>query len=85
MAARPSGLNDTKNSMARVTWHGSGMRKDGRLGPRDWERLKAVLADRNSPQKHVWRSRIILATAEGCGNDGGDARRADVSKPTFPG
>jgi hypothetical protein len=31
------------------------------------ERLEAVLADRNSAQKHVWRARIILATAEGYG------------------
>jgi len=46
---------------------GSGMRNDVevRLGPGDRERLEAVLADRNSPQKHVWRARIILATAEG--------------------
>jgi hypothetical protein len=27
----------------------------------DRERLAAVVADRNSPQKHVWRARIILA------------------------
>ena len=33
----------------------------------DRERLTAVVADRNSPQKHVWRARIILATAESCG------------------
>jgi hypothetical protein len=33
----------------------------------DRERLVAVIADRNSRQKHVWRARIILATAEGCG------------------
>ena len=33
----------------------------------DRERLAAVEADRNSPQKHVWRARIILATAQGCG------------------
>ncbi len=25
------------------------------------------MADRSSPQKHVWRARIILATADGCG------------------
>jgi hypothetical protein len=30
----------------------------------DRERLAAVVADRNSRQKHVWRARIILATAE---------------------
>ena len=32
----------------------------------DRERLAAVVPDRNSPQKHVWRARIILATAESC-------------------
>jgi Homeodomain-like domain len=46
----------------------------------DRERLAAVAADRNSPQKHVWRARIILATAEGCGA-AEIMRRAAVSKP----
>src|SRR6516164_560868 len=46
----------------------------------DRERLAAVVADRNSPQKHVWRSRIILATAEGCGT-AEIMHRAEVSKP----
>ena len=40
----------------------------------DRERLAAVVADRNSPRKHVWRSQIILATAE-------IMHRAEVSKP----
>jgi transposase len=31
--------------------------------------LEAVAADRNSPQKHVWRARIILAAAEGLGTN----------------
>jgi transposase len=30
-------------------------------------RLEAIVADRNSPQKHVWRARIILLTAAGLG------------------
>ena len=46
----------------------------------DRERLVAVVADRNSRQKHVWRARIILATAEGCGT-AEIMRRAGVSKP----
>src|SRR5215468_12235312 len=46
----------------------------------DCERLAAVLADRNSPQKQVWRAQIILATAEGCGT-AEIMRRAGVSKP----
>jgi transposase len=46
----------------------------------DRARLEAVVADRNSPQKHVWRARIILATAEGCGTVE-ITRRVGVSKP----
>jgi transposase len=33
----------------------------------DRRRLTAVVADRNSPQKHVWRAQIVLLTADGCG------------------
>jgi len=33
----------------------------------DLARLEAVVADRNSPQKHVWRARIVLAAAQGSG------------------
>src|ERR1700761_9354694 len=35
----------------------------------DRTRLEAVVADRNSPQKHVWRARIVLLTAAGCGTN----------------
>jgi len=45
----------------------------------DRERLAAVVADGNRPQKHVWRARIILVTAEGCGTVE-IMRRAGVSK-----
>ena len=38
-----------------------------RLSARDRASLEAVLADRNSPQKHVWRARIVLLTAGGYG------------------
>jgi hypothetical protein len=34
---------------------------------KDRANLEAVVADRNSPQKHVWRAQIILLTADGCG------------------
>ncbi len=30
-------------------------------------RLSDIIAGRNTPQKHVWRARIILLTAAGCG------------------
>src|SRR5215210_2306370 len=33
----------------------------------DRDRLEAIVADRNSPQKHVWRAAIVLTTAEGLG------------------
>ena len=29
--------------------------------------LDAIVADRNTPQKHVWRAQIVLLTADGCG------------------
>ena len=35
----------------------------------DRARLEAVVADRNSPQKHVWRAAIVLATADGLGTN----------------
>src|SRR3954452_8869976 len=35
------------------------------LTAKDRARLEAVVADRNSPQKHVWRARIVLVTAGG--------------------
>ena len=33
----------------------------------DRARLEAIVADRNTPQKHVWRARIVLLSAEGLG------------------
>src|SRR3954447_16743552 len=46
----------------------------------DRARLEAVVADRNSRQKHVWRARIVLATADGCGTVE-ITRRNGKSKP----
>ncbi|MGZ9092906.1 MAG: IS630 family transposase [Rhodoplanes sp.] len=45
----------------------------------DRVRLQAVVADRNSPQKHVWRVRIVLLTADGHGT-GEIMRRTAKSK-----
>lgn len=45
----------------------------------DRARLEVIAADRNSPQKHVWRARIVLATAEGLGTSA-IMRRAAKSK-----
>ena len=33
----------------------------------DRRRLEAVVRDRNAPQKHVWRAKIILFSADGVG------------------
>jgi hypothetical protein len=35
----------------------------------DRARLEAIVADRNSPQKHVWRAGIVLLTAEEVGTN----------------
>lgn len=37
------------------------------LSPTDRKRLRSIVDDRNSLQKHVWRARIVLATADGVG------------------
>jgi transposase len=37
------------------------------LSETDHRALSAIVTDRNSPQKHVWRAQIVLLTAEGCG------------------
>ena len=48
--------------------------------PEDRRRLEAIVAERSAPQKHVWRAKIILATAEGCGTFE-VMRRSGKSKP----
>ena len=45
----------------------------------DRNRLNAVMADRNSPQKHVWRAHVVLLTADGCGT-AEIMRRSNLSK-----
>ncbi len=44
-------------------------------------RLEALVSDGKTPQKHVWRARIVLLTAEGLGTVG-IMRRTGKSKPT---
>ena len=48
--------------------------------PEDRLRLEAIVSDRSAPQKHVWRAKIILATADGCGTTA-IMRRSGKSKP----
>ena len=49
------------------------------LSAQDRQRLVAIVADRNSPQKHVWRAQIVLLTADGYGT-AEIMRRTDTSK-----
>ena len=46
----------------------------------DCGRLELIAGDRNTPQKHAARARVILATAEGCGTLE-IIRRSGLSKP----
>jgi len=39
------------------------------VSPEDRRRLEAVVRDRNAPQKHVWRARIVLLTDDGLGTN----------------
>src|SRR5216684_1959024 len=48
--------------------------------PSERRRLKAVLKNRNAPQKHVWRAQIVLLSAKGLGT-GEIMRRTGTSKP----
>ena len=48
--------------------------------PTERRRLEAIVRDRSAPQKHVWRAKIILATADGCGT-AEIMRRSGKSKP----
>jgi transposase len=65
-------------------WHPDilGMRKRIKIevAAADRARLEVVVADRNSPQKHAWRARIVLTMAEGVGT-AETMRRAGKSKP----
>ena len=54
----------------------------------DQARLEAMVADRNSPQKHVWRARIVLLTAAGHGTvaimrQAGVSKVADIDRMPF--
>src|SRR5262245_59079005 len=37
------------------------------VSPADRARREGIVADRNSASKHVWRAKIVLATADGLG------------------
>ena len=37
--------------------------------PADVDRLRALVKDRNAPQKPVWRAQIVMLSAEGLGTN----------------
>ena len=51
------------------------------VGAADRARLAAIVADRNSPQKHVWRAEVVLLTTERVGT-AEIMRRTGLSKPS---
>jgi len=51
------------------------------VSPADRLRLEAVVADRNSRQKHVWRAKVVLAVADGHGI-AAIGRRVGLSRPS---
>src|SRR3954451_4742155 len=53
-----------------------------RLGPGDRERLESVTGSGNSRQKHVWRARIVLLSADGVGTMA-IQRQTGKGKPTI--
>ena len=61
---------DHKIPFGRVLWHDASCARASSIevSAADRDRLERIVADRNSRQKHAWRARIILATAEGCGH-----------------
>jgi transposase len=50
------------------------------VSPANRSRLEAIVADRNSSSKAVWRARIVLATADGLGTNA-IMKRTGKSKP----
>ena len=64
--------------------HASGIRRDDiclDLGPAERSELQALITNRNTRRKLVWRCEIVLATADGHATFE-IMRRASTSKPT---
>src|ERR1051326_3362402 len=66
--------------MCESVWMRKGV--EVRLRPGDRERLETVIGSGNSPQKHVWRARIVLLSADGVGTMGMQ-RQTGKGKPTL--
>lgn len=73
-----------KIPIGNVTWHMQGMRRDDiclYLGPADRAELQALVSNRNTARKLVWRAEIVLTTADALGTFE-IMRRTRTSKPT---
>ena len=51
------------------------------FSPGDRRRLERLVADRNTPQKHIWRARIVLLSGDRLGTMA-IVRQVGKSKPT---
>jgi hypothetical protein len=71
----PAGLR-----MCESGWMRKGV--EVRLGPGACERLEGIVGSGNSPQKHVWRARIVLLSAAGVGTMA-IQRQTGKGKPTI--
>ena len=83
--AAPSGSALTNDFQRARGYARSGRMRKGievRLGPGDRERLVSHRRVGNSPQKHVWRARIVLLSAEGVGTMA-IQRQTGKGKPTI--
>src|SRR5262252_5880081 len=71
----PSGLRTCESG-----WMRKGI--EVRFGPDDRDRLEGIIGSGNSPQKHVWRARILLLSADGVGTMA-IQRHTGKGKPTI--
>ena len=77
----PLATNDSQQAyLMRICRHGQESEDPAGLGDRD--RLEALIANGNTPQKHVRRARIVALAGDGIGTDE-IQRRLGVSKPTI--
>src|SRR5262249_57338493 len=71
----PSGLRTCESG-----WMRKGI--EVRFGPDDRDRLEGIIGSGNSSQKHVWRARIVLLSADGVGTMA-IQRQTGKGKPTI--
>ena len=84
----PSGSRLTKIFLMRWLWCAVTMRQGIgiEVSSTDRGRVETIVADRNSPSKHVRQARIIRAIGQGCGTPAGSSvgRRASMRASSRP-